>query len=300
MNELAGKAERSRQDQYWYNQLSTIGQMNPMPVGDFQPTAFNQYAKLGGTMFSHGGRKFSNDAEFNMDVYAKGGQVSKGKGQAMAMVNFLAQGGLTAEGILDFLFEEEEKPVEKKGKEESENTAPTEADIAAAARRQMEKDDETLALAIAEEDFEDVGTYRSRKGNFNPNPTAQETKKGVYELFYNDPNSGEVFSRKHGKDLGKPVSGHSDHLHFAADASILDEVVPMLKNYGLQYSEGYDKGAKKGVHKGTSYHYRQSNGKRLAIDVNHPDKSKEPEAINKFINEVLRPRGLYKYGGKSK
>lgn len=53
-NELSGKVERNRQDQYWYNQLSTIGQMNPMPVGDFQPNPYNLYAKQGGTISRRG------------------------------------------------------------------------------------------------------------------------------------------------------------------------------------------------------------------------------------------------------
>lgn len=48
--ELANRAERKRQDQYWYNQQSTLGQMNPMPYQDFQPNKFSMYAKYGGNI----------------------------------------------------------------------------------------------------------------------------------------------------------------------------------------------------------------------------------------------------------
>jgi hypothetical protein len=48
--ELAGRQDRTRQDQYYYNQLSTIGQMNPMPYEEFQPNPYNLYARMGGNL----------------------------------------------------------------------------------------------------------------------------------------------------------------------------------------------------------------------------------------------------------
>jgi hypothetical protein len=49
-SELGGRAERSRQHQYNYNQLSSLGQTNPMPSGDFQPNPYTLYARYGGNL----------------------------------------------------------------------------------------------------------------------------------------------------------------------------------------------------------------------------------------------------------
>lgn len=47
---LANKAERNRQDQYMYNQYSTLGQLDPVNINDYQPTPYNQYFQEGGTV----------------------------------------------------------------------------------------------------------------------------------------------------------------------------------------------------------------------------------------------------------
>lgn len=40
--------ENKRQNQYMYQQLSSLGQLNPIPVENFQPNAYNLYARKGG------------------------------------------------------------------------------------------------------------------------------------------------------------------------------------------------------------------------------------------------------------
>ncbi len=45
---LSGKVERNRQNAYQRNQFSSLGQLDPLPVSNFQPTAYNLYAKYGG------------------------------------------------------------------------------------------------------------------------------------------------------------------------------------------------------------------------------------------------------------
>lgn len=50
VGELAGKADRSRQNQYMYNQYSTLGQMNPIPAENYQPNPYSLYAKYGGSL----------------------------------------------------------------------------------------------------------------------------------------------------------------------------------------------------------------------------------------------------------
>lgn len=45
---LAGRAARNRQDQYWRDQASTLGQLAPANLEDYQPTPFNQYFQRGG------------------------------------------------------------------------------------------------------------------------------------------------------------------------------------------------------------------------------------------------------------
>lgn len=64
--EIAGRVARSRQNQYDYDQQSALGMMEPMPVSDYQPTANNLYAKMGGLQHhKFFGPKFSNGAKFN-------------------------------------------------------------------------------------------------------------------------------------------------------------------------------------------------------------------------------------------
>ncbi len=45
---MAGIIDRGRQNQYMMDQLSTLGQLNPMQPEDFQPTPYQQYAQDGG------------------------------------------------------------------------------------------------------------------------------------------------------------------------------------------------------------------------------------------------------------
>lgn len=47
---LSGKLDRNRQDQYMLQQMSTLGQMDPTSVDNFQPNPYNLYAKHGGKL----------------------------------------------------------------------------------------------------------------------------------------------------------------------------------------------------------------------------------------------------------
>jgi hypothetical protein len=47
---LANKKSQDRQNQYMYNQYSTLGQMNPANIEDFQPNYYSLYAKFGGQL----------------------------------------------------------------------------------------------------------------------------------------------------------------------------------------------------------------------------------------------------------
>jgi hypothetical protein len=47
---LSNTMERGRQNQYMRQQLSTLGQMDPIPVDNFQPNPFSLYAKYGGSI----------------------------------------------------------------------------------------------------------------------------------------------------------------------------------------------------------------------------------------------------------
>lgn len=47
---LSGIVDRNRQDQYMYNQFSTLGQGDPVPVSNFQPNPYSLYAKYGGSL----------------------------------------------------------------------------------------------------------------------------------------------------------------------------------------------------------------------------------------------------------
>ena len=48
--EISGRMDRARQNQYMWNQYSTLGQMNPMPTEDYQPNPYSLYARMGGSM----------------------------------------------------------------------------------------------------------------------------------------------------------------------------------------------------------------------------------------------------------
>lgn len=58
LGEIAGRVERGRQNQYDYLQQTALGQMNPMPVTDYQPNPYSLYAKYGGSLkkYQQGGR----------------------------------------------------------------------------------------------------------------------------------------------------------------------------------------------------------------------------------------------------
>lgn len=76
LGEIAGRVERGRQNQYDYTQQTALGQMNPMPVSNFQPNPYSLYAKYGGKLkdYKYGGLQhhkyfgppFSNGAKMDM------------------------------------------------------------------------------------------------------------------------------------------------------------------------------------------------------------------------------------------
>ncbi len=53
---LAGMKDRGRQDQYMYDQYSTLGQRSPANTEDYQPNPYNLYSRYGGKM-QMGGRR---------------------------------------------------------------------------------------------------------------------------------------------------------------------------------------------------------------------------------------------------
>ena len=57
---LSGIVERNRQNKYMYEQFSTLGQIDPVPVQNFQPNAYNLYARYGGKLSKYRGRWISN------------------------------------------------------------------------------------------------------------------------------------------------------------------------------------------------------------------------------------------------
>lgn len=75
LGEVAGRVERGRQNQYDYLQQTALGQLNPMPLTDYQPNPYSMYAKYGGSLknyMKYGGLQnvkyfgppFSNGASF--------------------------------------------------------------------------------------------------------------------------------------------------------------------------------------------------------------------------------------------
>lgn len=68
LSDISGRMERGRQDQYMYENLSALGQMNPMPTDDFQPNPYNLYMKKGGNLktIMKEYQKFSNNAQMDM------------------------------------------------------------------------------------------------------------------------------------------------------------------------------------------------------------------------------------------
>lgn len=50
LSEISGRVARGRQNQYDYNQQTALGQMNPMPLENFQPNPYSLYAKYGGKL----------------------------------------------------------------------------------------------------------------------------------------------------------------------------------------------------------------------------------------------------------
>lgn len=50
LNWLSGIMERGRQNQYMYSQLATLGQLDAVPVEDYQPNPFSLYARYGGSL----------------------------------------------------------------------------------------------------------------------------------------------------------------------------------------------------------------------------------------------------------
>lgn len=70
---LSGVIDRRRQRRYMQNQYSTLGQIDPIPVSNFQPTPYNLYARYGGSLkryVKHAHPPYTNKAEnagFSMD-----------------------------------------------------------------------------------------------------------------------------------------------------------------------------------------------------------------------------------------
>lgn len=50
LSELSGILERSRQNRYLQEQMAQMGQINPIPVDNFQPNPYSLYAKYGGSL----------------------------------------------------------------------------------------------------------------------------------------------------------------------------------------------------------------------------------------------------------
>jgi hypothetical protein len=47
---IGGAKERRRQDNYMYDQFDQMGQIDPVPVSNFQPNPYNMYARFGGSL----------------------------------------------------------------------------------------------------------------------------------------------------------------------------------------------------------------------------------------------------------
>ena len=66
---LANNKEMNRQNQYMYNQYSTLGQMEPANIEDFQPNYYSLYARFGGKVSKQMGGEQSN-----IPIAQKGGR----------------------------------------------------------------------------------------------------------------------------------------------------------------------------------------------------------------------------------
>ncbi len=71
---LGEKKNRRAQNKYMYNQYSTLGQNDAVPVSNFQPTPYNLYAKLGGNLKRY---MFTNNAE-NKNFPVDAGKMQQG------------------------------------------------------------------------------------------------------------------------------------------------------------------------------------------------------------------------------
>lgn len=71
---LGEKKNRRAQNRYMYNQYSTLGQNDAVPVSNFQPTPYNLYAKLGGNLKRY---MFTNNAE-NKNFPVDAGKMQQG------------------------------------------------------------------------------------------------------------------------------------------------------------------------------------------------------------------------------
>jgi len=220
---------------------------------------------------------------YSMDLF-------KGMSSQKMGGNIYQNGGMSQQDMFNFLFDDSNTEDEVTSKAKDDNTAPTTEDV-----RPDNSEQNNLAMEQAnnQENYYSGNPYaqdNSSDAGFGNPYTGTSTNK-VFEVFYNNPETGGFTSRKYGKDLGHPISGHRDHLHFAATPNILEQVAQALPQYGLTYGEGLDKKVNP-VHTKTSFHYKGE-----ALDINSPGNVDEPKRINRFINEYLKPKGLYKKGG---
>lgn len=58
LSDISGRVNRGRQNQYDYEQQAALGEINPMPLDDFQPNPYSLYAKHGGKLkdYQKGGK----------------------------------------------------------------------------------------------------------------------------------------------------------------------------------------------------------------------------------------------------
>jgi hypothetical protein len=92
--------------------------------------------------------------------------------------------------------------------------------------------------------------------------TGESAQPGIAELFWNGPHAANI---KDGKPVEKGfVSGHTDHVHLAADRATMKRAAKLAKSMGLRVGE-YGKGITSG-HVAGSNHYKPFG----AMDVSGP------------------------------
>lgn len=104
LGEISGRVDRGRQNQYMYNQYSTLGQMLPMPAQNYQPNPYSLYAKMGGSLkrYMNYDKMFNNNAHMGIGDEGMHGEMQQGgyqkpnisyqQGQVLATRKQLDQG----------------------------------------------------------------------------------------------------------------------------------------------------------------------------------------------------------------